>query len=91
MTKVKVDVVFYTGRRKTPPKGNVYRPHFVVKDTSEYLGIQFENLIENPFGTHILCDVKLLYDGVDYSQLTPDTSFLILEGALIVGEGIVIS
>ena len=71
----------------------MYRPHFVVKEMSEYLGIQFEDLEEAAFGEEIVANVKPLYisTGVNYSALVPDTSFEIKEGPHTVGEVQVIS
>lgn len=87
-----VEVCFYgNGYRKNPPYGEVYRPHFVIKGTSEYLGIQFIKLEEKPFDTKILCKIKTLYDGIDYSGLVSGISFEIKEGAHTVGDGIVVS
>ena len=89
---MKVKVRFYEGEyRKKPPFGTTYRPHFVIKGTSEYLGVQFVNLDESPFEKEMLSNVKLLYEGVDYSALVTGTVFEIREGAHTVGEGIVIS
>jgi len=56
-----VKVCFFTNSyREKPPFGTNYRPHFVVKGTTEYLGIQFNNLDEAPFGREIFSDVTLL-------------------------------
>lgn len=84
---------FANGFRKTPPFGTMYRPHFVVKGTSEYLGIQFEELEKTAFEEEIVANVKPLYisTGVDYSALVPKASFEIREGSHIVGEGTVMS
>ena len=88
-----VEVWFFDNayRMHGPPYGTAYRPHLVIKEKEEYLGIQFENLEKAPYGEHILRDIKLLYDGVDYSNLVSGTAFYIKEGANTVGEGIVIS
>jgi translation elongation factor EF-Tu-like GTPase len=84
-----VEVWFYSDNRI--PSGSYYRPHFIIKETDEYLGVQFENLQNAPLGERIICDVKLLYEGIDYSNLTPNTAFYIKEGSKTVGEGVVIS
>ena len=78
------------GTRKNPPFGTSYRPHFVIKNTIEYLGIQFENLEKRKFNEHILCSIILLYEGIDYSKLKKGISFDIKEGPYTVGEGFVI-
>ena len=38
-----VEVIFWSGKRKTPPSlvSGKYCPHFVVKGTTEYLGVCF--------------------------------------------------
>ena len=90
--KVKVRVCFFADSyRKNPPFETTYRPHIVIKETTEYLGIQFLNLDEMPLGEEFLSDIKLLYDGIDYSALIVGTVFEIKEGAHVVGEGVVIS
>ena len=87
-----VDVFFYENARKSPPHGNVYRPHFVVDDSDGcHLGIQFIDLDLAPFGEHILAEVELVYPGVDYSPLKENARFLIIEaGSQTVGEGVVV-
>ena len=88
---MKVKVHFHAGAyRQKPPFGTTYCPHFVVKGTTEYLGIRFANLDDVPFGKETLSDVELLYDGVDYSALVKGAAFEIREGAHTVGEGVVI-
>jgi translation elongation factor EF-Tu-like GTPase len=84
-----VEVWFLENIRKNPPYGTIYRPHFVVNGDDYYLGVQFENLPEKPFGEHITANIKLLYEGVDYSKLKQGTNFDIKEGSLTVGKGIV--
>ena len=88
---MKVRVRFHTDTcRLKPPFGTTYRPHFVVKGTTEYLGIQFTKLDIVPFEEETLGDVDLLYDGVDYSALVKGVTFEIREGSHVVGEGIVV-
>jgi hypothetical protein len=60
----------------------------------EGLFLAFEDVSKNknnnaPLGEHIICDVKLLYEGVDYSNLAPNTAFYIKEGSRSVGHQIV--
>lgn len=88
MKLIEVNVLFFSKKRKSLPCPFDYRPHFVVNGS--YLGVQFVecDLTEfDKFGTAI---VKLIYDGVDYSPLTENTQFDIVEGATIVGKGYVI-
>ena len=89
---MKVKVRFWgENHREMPPFGTAYRPHLVVKGTTEYLGVQFTNIDKVSFGEEILSGVELLYDGVDYSALVIGAAFEIREGTHIVGEGVVIS
>ncbi|MDE5593566.1 MAG: hypothetical protein K2I75_06510 [Clostridiales bacterium] len=88
MKLIEVNVLFYSDKRKSLPCPFDYRPHFAVD--GNYLGVRFVecDLTEfDKFGTAI---VKLVYDGVDYSPLTANTKFDVVEGATIVGKGIVI-
>ncbi len=78
------------GYRNAAPFGAVYRSHLVVKDTDEYLGVEFERFEKPAFGEHIVCDIKFLYEKVDYSRLRQGVSFDIMEGPHVVGEGFVI-
>ncbi|MCL1992642.1 MAG: hypothetical protein FWG66_06825 [Spirochaetes bacterium] len=87
---IDVEVLFYDGKRKSPP-GGAYRPHFVVQNSSgEYLGVQFVDLEEAPFGSRVPAKAALLFPGVDYSPLIENARFLIMEGANAVGEGILL-
>lgn len=56
-------------------------------------GIQFENLPNRPFGTHIKCRAQLIYESlsVDYSRFSLGTKFDIREGSHTVGKGIVVN
>ncbi|WP_176891697.1 hypothetical protein LIY46_01340 [Fusobacterium varium] len=88
-----IKIKFFEGRRKTPVRfsGGRYRPHFVIKNDSEYLGVQFIDGEEFIFEKEILGIVQPIYrDTIDYSKLVPGTEFFILEGATLVGEGVVI-
>ena len=61
---VTVKVLFFEASyRKKPPFGTAYRPHFVVKEATEYLGVQFVNLAEAPFGEEIISEIELPYGG----------------------------
>lgn len=88
MELIEVTVLFYSDKRKSLPCPFDYKPHFVID--GNYLGVQFVecDLTEfDKFGTAI---VKLVYDDVDYSSLTTNAEFDIVEGAAIVGKGIVV-
>ena len=85
-----VEVIFWSGKRKTPPSliSGKYCPHFVVKGTSEYLGVCFLDGTECAFDELTLGDAQPIYpDTVDYILLADNAEFLIYEGPNAVGEG----
>lgn len=89
-TVLYVEVIFWSGKRSTPPSliSGKYRPHFVVKGTSEYLGVCFLDGTECAFDEPALGNAQPLYpDTVDYGPLEDHAEFLIYEGANAVGEG----
>lgn len=94
--QISVEVEFYKEgqvSRKTPPNlfNRVYRPHFIVKGTKEYLGVWFVEGDNVELGEKVTAIVETIYDNVNYnSLLEPDTEFYIAEGANIVGHGKVI-
>jgi hypothetical protein len=88
--KCKVEI-WFGGVRKIPPYGKTYRPHFVIKGTEEYFGIQFAELPNRPLGERITTEAHFLFYGfVDYSKLVRGVEFEIREGRNIVGYGIVL-
>lgn len=84
-------VTFFSKKRRTSPNLNngMYYPHFVIKGTEEYLGINFIDGEDVIFDKQIGANALPLYETVDYSALQAGTEFLIMEGGNIVGEGIV--
>ena len=91
-------VIFFSSKRENFPTlnsnletSNSYRPHLLVEGNEEYLGIEFYRSQLKSFDKYGTASIRLLYDGVDYSSLTPGTKFKIIEGANIVGEGEVIN
>ena len=90
-----VEVVFWSGKRKTPPSlvSGTYCPHFVVTGTTEYLGVCFLDGAERcAFDEPVLGNAQPLYpDTVDYSSLENNPEFLIYEGANAVVKGLVLS
>ena len=86
-----VEVWFFEiANRKSPPHGWTYRPHLIVEGTEELLGVEFINLDESAFNEHVLCEIRLPYPGIDYSQLKQGAYFDIVEGGRkIVGKGFV--
>ena len=84
-------VTFFSKKRRTSPNLNngMYYPHFVIKGTEEYLGINFIDGEDVIFDKQIGANVLSVYEAVDYSALQAGTEFFIMEGGNIVGEGIV--
>ena len=85
-----VEVIFWGGKRKAPPSliSGKYCPHFVVKGTSDYLGVCFLDGTECAFDELALGNAQPLYpDTVDYGPLADGAEFLIYEGATAVGRG----
>ena len=84
-------VIFFSKKRITPQNLNngMYYPHFVIKGTEEYLGINFIDGEDVIFDKQIGANALPVYETVDYSALQAGTEFLIMEGGNIVGEGIV--
>lgn len=88
-----VEVIFWSGKRKAPPSlvSGKYSPHFVVKGTTEYLGICFLDGTACFFDEPAWGNVQPLYpDTVDYTSLVEHVEFLIYEGTTAVGEGLVL-
>lgn len=84
-----VKVMFYKNVRKTFPSC-LYRPHFIVSGTDEYLGIIFTKLDIASLGEYTIGIIEFLYEGVNYSKLTSGANFLIKEGSSEVGKGFVL-
>lgn len=84
-------VTFFSKKRRTPPNLNcgMYYPHFVIKGTEEYLGINFIDGEDVIFDKQVGANALPLYETVDYSALQAGTEFFIMERGNIVGEGIV--
>ena len=87
-----VTVTFFAnGRRNGPPclEGGIYLPHFVVKGDQEYLGVRFVAGDFCEFDKEVNAIVLPIYENVSYDKLTLHTTFYIMEGDNVVGEGIV--
>ena len=85
-----VEVIFWSGSRKTPPSlvSGKYSPHFVVTGTTEYLGVCFLDGAVCAFDGPALGNAQPLYpDTVDNAPLENNAEFLIYEGAKVVGKG----
>ena len=80
------------GGRKTPTTGigGVYRPHLKRTVDGEFLGVFF---VDGPeiIGSAEQVEVTMLlvYPNVDYSDLIPGATFLIVEGPHVVGKGVI--
>jgi len=64
-----------------------YRPHLVIENQTEYLGVQFFDGEDFAIEKNIIAMALCVYDGVDYAGLQPGTIFRILEGGTVVGNG----
>ena len=91
----KTKVIFDSTKRHVFPilNGKVYMPHFVIENTTDYLGIAFVSSDLNEFDLEGEAIVCALYEstGVDYQKLVPGARFAIMEGKNKVGNGEVIS
>ena len=84
-------VTFFSKKRRTPPNLNngKYCPHLVIKGSEQLLGVNFIDGEDVIFDKPIRTNALPVDEDIDYSALQVDTEFLILEGSVIVGEGIV--
>ena len=84
-------VTFFSKKRRTPPNLNngMYYPHFVIKGTEEYLGINFIDGEDVIFDKPILANALPVNEDIDYSALQVGMEFLIVEGSAIAGVGLV--
>ena len=84
-------VTFFSKKRRTPPNLNngIYYPHFVIKGTEEYLGINFIDGEDVIFDQPVRANALPIKEDIDHSVLQVGTEFLIMEGGNVVGEGIV--
>ena len=84
-------VTFFTEKKRIPPNLNngKYCPHLVIKGSEQLLGVNFIDGEDVIFDKPIRVNVLPVDEDIDYSALQVDTEFLILEGSVIVGEGIV--
>ena len=84
-------VTFFSKKRRNPPNLNngKYCPHLVIKDSEQLLGVNFIDGEDVIFDKPIRANALPVYETVDYSALQADTEFFVMEGANIVGEGVV--
>ena len=86
-----ISVTFFKDKRKLPPciTNGSYSPHLRLENDDEYLGVTFIDGTECHFDEVVSASVLPMYDGIDYSKLQVSKKFFVMEGANIVGEGIV--
>ena len=84
-------IIFFSKKMTNPPNLNngKYSPHIVVKGTEELLEVNFIDGEDVIFDQPIRANALPVNEDVDYSSLQVGAEFLILEGSLIVGEGLV--
>lgn len=84
-------VTFFSKKNTKPPYLNngKYSTHIVVKGTEEQFGINFIDGEDVIFDKPIRANALPVNENLDYSSLQVGTEFFILEGSLIVGEGLV--
>ena len=80
-------VTFFSKKRRTPPNLNngMYYPHFVIKGTEEYLGINFIDGEDVIFDKQIGANALPVYETVDYSAIQAGAEFLIMEANIVMG------
>ena len=84
-------VTFFSKKMTNPPNliNGKYSPHIVVKGTEEHLEVNFIDGEDVIFDQPIRANALPVNENLDYSSLQVGTEFLIMEGSLIVGEGLV--
>ena len=84
-------VTFFSKKRRTLPNLNngKYCPYLVVKGSEQLLGVNFIDGEDVIFDQPIRANALPVNEDLDYSSLQVGTEFLIMEGSLIVGEGLV--
>jgi hypothetical protein len=84
-------VTFFSKKNTNLPNLNngKYSPYVVVKGTDEHLEINFIDGEDVIFDKLIRANALPVNADIDYSALHVGTEFLIVEGSIIVGEGIV--
>ncbi len=84
-------VTFFSKKRRTPPNLNngKYCPHLVIKGSDQLLDVNFIDGEDVIFDQPVRANALPINEDIDYSVLQVGTEFLIVEGGIIVGEGIV--
>ena len=66
-----------------------YCPHLIIKSSDQLLDVNFIDGEDVIFDQPIRANALPVNEDLDYSSLQVGTEFLIMEGSLIVGEGLV--
>lgn len=84
-------VTFFSKKMTSPPNltNGKYSPYVVIKGSEEYLEINFIDGEDVIFDKPIRANALPVNEGIDYSVLQEGRSFLIMDGSVIVGEGLV--
>lgn len=84
-------VTFFSKKMVNPPNLNngKYSPHIVIKGTEEHLEVNFIDGEDVIFDKPIRANALPVSEEIYYSGLQVGTKFFILEGSVIVGEGII--
>lgn len=84
-------VTFFSKKQIKPPNLNngKYCPHIVIKGIKGPIEINFIDGEDVIFDQPIRANALPVNEDLDYSSLQVGTEFLIMEGSLIVGEGLV--
>jgi translation elongation factor EF-Tu-like GTPase len=93
--QIEVEMLFLTkaeGGRDRPPvftTPTMYRPHLVVADSTDYLGVIFQAAPEfvQPQVSFTATLGLVYYPKVDYAALAPGAEFTVREGARVVARG----
>ncbi|MCD2221035.1 hypothetical protein [Listeria monocytogenes] len=89
-----VEIAFYSWERKTVPEAG-YRPHFVMEldEEREYLGVEIYDIEVDALDSvgNAMCSFLYEQEGVSYSKIQPNRSFIVMEGASVVGSGKIVS
>jgi hypothetical protein len=90
---VKSNVVFYpteVGGRGCMPRGDGYAPYIKVANSIQFAVRIYDIPSNAQFGDHIEVIMELMYyPKLDYAHLQCGTTFTILEGPKVIGEGVV--
>lgn len=88
---ISCNVTFFSKKLTNPPNltNGKYSPHIVVKGTKEPIEVNFIDGEDVIFDQPIHANALPVNEDLDYSSLQVGTEFLIMEGSLIVGEGLV--